>query len=46
MIGLFVRLQFDQMLVGALAVLFWVLVGMSILALPSWDNHGGDAVPR
>lgn len=46
MIGLFVRLQFDQMLVGALAVLFWVLVGMSILALPPWDNHGGEAVPR
>jgi len=45
MIGLFVRLQFDQMLVGALAVLFWVLVGMSILALPSEDNHGGEAVP-
>jgi O-antigen ligase len=45
MVGLFVRLQFDQMLVGALAVLFWVLVGMSILALPPWDSHGGESVP-
>ncbi|BFU93727.1 MAG: membrane protein of unknown function [Nitrospira sp.] len=44
MIGLFVRLQFDQMLVGTLAVFFWVLVGMSILALPSCGDHGDAAV--
>lgn len=44
MIGLFVRLQFDQMLVGALAVFFWMLVGMSILALPSRDDREDEAV--
>lgn len=44
MSGLFVRLQFDQMLVGALAVLFWILVGMSVLWLPSPDSRGDEAV--
>ncbi|SLM50294.1 membrane protein of unknown function [Nitrospira japonica] len=42
--GLFVRLQFDQMLVGALAVLFWVLVGMSVLWLPSPESQGNETV--
>ena len=36
-IGLFIRLQFDQMLVGSLAVLFWVLLAMAILSYPSYN---------
>lgn len=30
-IGLFARLQFDQMFVGALAILFWVLIALAVL---------------
>jgi O-antigen ligase len=30
-IGLFVRLQFDQMFVGTLAILFWVLTALAVL---------------
>lgn len=30
-IGLFVYLQFDQMLVGALAILFWALTVLSMI---------------
>ncbi|MEQ1846978.1 MAG: O-antigen ligase family protein, partial [Nitrospira sp.] len=30
-IGLFVRLQFDQMFVGTLAILFWVLSALAVL---------------
>jgi hypothetical protein len=37
-IGLFIRLQFDQMLVGSLAVLFWVLLAMAILSYPSYNQ--------
>ncbi len=37
-IGLFVRLFFDHMWVGSLAVMFWVMVGMTVkpLRLRSW----------
>jgi putative inorganic carbon (hco3(-)) transporter len=37
-IGLFIRLQFDQMLVGSLAVLFWVLLAMAVLSYPSYNR--------
>lgn len=30
-VGLFVRLQFDQMFVGTLAILFWVLTALAVL---------------
>lgn len=30
-IGLLVRIQFDQMLVGTLATLFWVLIGLAMM---------------
>jgi O-antigen ligase len=37
-IGLILRLQFDQMLIGSLAVLFWVLLGMAVLSYPSYNR--------
>jgi O-antigen ligase len=37
-IGLIVRLQFDQMLVGSLALLFWVLLAMAVLSYPSYNQ--------
>lgn len=37
-VGLMLRLQFDQMLVGSLAVLFWVLLGMAVLSYPSYNR--------
>ncbi|NOT96610.1 MAG: O-antigen ligase family protein [Nitrospira sp.] len=36
--GLILRLQFDQMLVGSLAVLFWVLLAMAVLSYPSYNQ--------
>lgn len=39
MIGLFVRLQFDQMLVGSLAILFWVLLAMAIVHFSSFNSR-------
>jgi hypothetical protein len=33
--GLLSRLQFDQMLIGSLAVLFWVLLAMAVLQYTS-----------
>ena len=36
--GLILRLQFDQMLVGSLAVLFWVLLAMAFLSYPSYNR--------
>jgi len=35
LLGLLCRLQFDQMLVGSLAILFWVLMAMATLYYPS-----------
>ena len=35
MVGLAVRLQFDQMFVGTLAIFFWVLVALAVLSYPS-----------
>jgi O-antigen ligase len=37
-VGLIVRLQFDQMLVGSLALLFWVLLAMAVLSYPSYNE--------
>ena len=37
-VGLVLRLQFDQMLVGSLAVLFWVLLAMAVLSYPSYNR--------
>jgi O-antigen ligase len=37
-VGLMLRLQFDQMLVGSLAGLFWVLLAMAVLSYPSYNR--------
>jgi len=37
-VGLTLRLQFDQMLIGSLAVLFWVLLAMAVLSYPSYNR--------
>lgn len=44
-VGLILRLQFDQMLVGSLAVFFWVLLAMAILSYPSY-NRAATQVDR
>jgi hypothetical protein len=44
-VGLVLRLQFDQMLVGSLAVFFWVLLAMAILSYPSY-NRAATQVDR
>lgn len=35
LVGTLCRLQFDQMLVGSLAIFFWVLVAMAVVHFPS-----------
>jgi O-antigen ligase len=45
-VGLILRLQFDQMLVGTLAVLFWVLLGMAVLSYPSYNRTAEEARNR
>ena len=37
-VGLMLRLQFDQMLVGSLAVFFWVLLALAVLSYPSYNR--------
>ena len=46
--GLLCRLQFDQMLVGSLAVLFWALVGLTVLQYREMRGGGESeaVVPR
>jgi len=44
-VGLILRLQFDQMLVGSLAELFWVLLAMAVLSYPSY-NRAATQVDR
>lgn len=44
-VGLILRLQFDQMLVGSLAVFFWVLLAMAVLNYPSY-NRAASQVDR
>lgn len=36
--GLILRLQFDQMLVGSLAMLFWVFLAMAVLSYSSYNQ--------
>jgi O-antigen ligase len=42
MIGLFVRLQFDQMFVGSLAIFFWVLLAAAALHYPSLRQDASE----
>jgi len=44
LVGLFVRLQFDQMLVGSLAILFWVLLAMAVAHYPSLQSRTNETV--
>ena len=41
--GLMLRLQFDQMLVGSLAIFFWVLLALAVLSYPSCDARAKDS---
>jgi O-antigen ligase len=45
-VGLILRLQFDQMLVGTLALLFWVLLGMAVLSYPSYNRTAEESRSR
>ena len=37
-VGLILRLQFDQMLIGSLAIFFWVLLALAFLSYPSYSE--------
>lgn len=41
--GLTLRLQFDQMLVGSLAVFFWALLATAVLSYSSCDERAKDS---
>ena len=43
-VGLILRLQFDQMLVGSLALLFWVLLAMAVLSYPSYNRVAEEKI--
>ncbi len=45
MVGLILRLQFDQMLVGSLALLFWVFVAIAVLHYPSLNGLQVECAP-
>jgi hypothetical protein len=45
-VGLILRLQFDQMLVGSLAVIFWVLLAMAVLSYPSYNRAAEEILAR
>ena len=45
-VGMILRLQFDQMLVGSLAVLFWVLLAMAVLSYPSYNRVAEEILVR
>jgi O-antigen ligase len=45
-VGLMLRLQFDQMLVGSLAVFFWVLLAMAVLSYPSYNRATEEVLVR
>ena len=45
-VGVILRLQFDQMLVGSLAVLFWVLLAMAVLSYQSYNLINEDVQVR
>ena len=42
-VGLMLRLQFDQMFVGSLAVFFWVLLALVVLSYPSYSQSAEGA---
>ncbi len=42
-VGLMLRLQFDQMLVGSLAVFFWVLLALAVLSYPLYSQSAEGA---
>jgi O-antigen ligase len=42
-VGLMLRLQFDQMFVGSLAVFFWVLLALAVLSYPSYSQSAEGA---
>ena len=44
--GLMLRLQFDQMLVGSLAIFFWVLLALAVLSYPPYDERAKDSCAR
>jgi O-antigen ligase len=44
LVGLLCRLQFDQMLIGSLAVFFWVLLAMAVLQYPSLKAESGTSL--
>ncbi len=44
--GLMLRLQFDQMFVGALAIFFWVLLALAVLSYPLRDASVKGSCPR
>lgn len=44
--GLILRLQFDQMLVGELAILFWVLLALAVLSYPSYNHVSSEIQAR
>ena len=41
-VGLMLRLQFDQMLVGSLAVFLWVLLALAVLSDPSYNRVAAE----
>ena len=45
-VGLMLRLQFDQMFVGSLAVFFWVLLALAVLSYPSCNQVAGEVHAR
>ena len=45
-VGLILRLQFDQMLVESLAVFFWVLLAMAVLSYPSYNRVAEEILVR
>ena len=44
--GLMLRLQFDQMLVGSLAIFFWVLLALAVLSYPPYGERTKDSCAR
>ena len=42
-VGVMLRLQFDQMFVGSLAVFFWVLLALAVLSYPSCNRVAAEA---
>lgn len=44
--GVMIRVQFDQMLVGSLAVFFWVLLALAVLSYTSCDECTEDSHVR